>query len=812
MKLSLDWIKDYVEYPEGLDLSRLAYDLTMSVVEVEGARDLSEDFKGIVSGRIAEIRPHPDADRLRICLTETGAGETREIVCGGSNLSPGMKVALALPGASVRWHGEGEPVLIKESKVRGVASYGMICAAGEIGLSELFPGSGEREILDLSEFDYPSGTPLAMVLGLSDIILEIDNKSITNRPDLWGHYGVAREIATLYDLPLKEFVPYVPGVFPDFRIDVLDGLRCPRYIGVRIEGLRVIPSPFWIRSRIWRVGMRPINAMVDITNYVMLSVGQPTHAFDSDNIEGHITVRRAKDREKLLLLNEKELSLSGEDLVIADEESPVGLAGVMGGGKDSVLPETTRLILEIANFEALCIRRTAANYETRTEAAIRYEKAIDPERCAMALSLSMELFGKIYPEMSVTGFIDIYPNPLKRTEIDLSLSWLRKRLGKDISTEFMENKLIRLGFEVRIEGDAAHIVSPTWRSTGDVSIPDDIMEEVARIYGFENFEPAPITTSFEGAINQIEVDLDRRIREYLAFRCGMREVFTYPWIKDEYAKAIFPNFDNMLSLATPPSPDERLLRSSLIPNLSRVVSENLRFFHEFSVFETAEVMYDSGYSPRFDPSELLPLERKKCAGAFAGDSQKIEELFRRAKGVLEAMPKAVHIHPFKFKRETRPFWADQTVWLNIYHEGERVGDAALLSKKASLDCGFKIGSAILFELDLDSLKALPSRTNVFRPLPEYPTADYDVSMLFDSFAKWEDIAAAIGGGEKDDTLRGVSFIEEYRGKQVPEGKKSLTFRLVIGSLSKTLTSEEIDAKANAVIKRLSKAFGAELRS
>ena len=254
-----------------------------------------------------------------------------------------MKVAVAAPGAMCRWHGEGEPVEIKEAKLRGVKSYGMICGAVEIGLGDLFPTTEEAHILDLSDFDAAAGTPIADALDLHDIILEIDNKSMTNRPDLWGHYGIARELAALYDLPLKPLPPFTCDAGSDgLTVTVGDTERCPRYIGAAVEGLSVKPAPFRMQSRIWRVGMRPINALVDITNYVLLATGQPTHAFDSDNIAGHIIVRRAQNGEKLELLNGKELALSADDLVIADEAGVVGLAGVMGGAKDRQLPGCRR--------------------------------------------------------------------------------------------------------------------------------------------------------------------------------------------------------------------------------------------------------------------------------------------------------------------------------------------------------------------------------------------------------------------------------------------------------------------------------------
>ena len=811
MKLSLNWIKDYVKLPDDMDLTRLAYDLTMSTVEVEGAEDLAKRFDGIVVGEIKEVLPHPNADKLRVCKVDVGMDEIKDIVCGGSNLEAGMKVVVACPGAMVRWHGEGEPVEIKNAKLRGVASFGMICASVEVGLADLFPAAEEHEIMDITAIDAPAGTSLAKALGLEDIILEIDNKSMTNRPDLWGHYGIARELAALYDLPLVSFEPYHPESVEAYDVRIADEARCPRYIGARIEGLGVKPSPFEMQSRIWRVGMRPINALVDITNYVMLAVGQPTHVFDSNHIAGHIEVRRANKGEKLQLLNDKELALSEDDLVIADAEGAVALAGVMGGAKDSVLPETESVILEVANFESKGVRRTALRYDNRTEASSRYEKAIDPERCDQALSLAMKLFAELYPDMRVTAFNDQYPNKLVRKEIDVELDWLDRRLGKRIPQEVVARKLGSMGYEIRFDDTMMHVTVPTWRSTGDVSIKADIMEEVARMYGYENFEPTPITTTFDAAINQLDTDLIRKIKEYLAFRCNMQEIFTYPWMTDEFVAAILPNTDGVLALATPPSPNEKYVRSTLLPNICKAIVKNERNFDEFDIFEEAMIFRDADYTSAY-PNESLPYQRRHLGCAFVGKADDVATLFRRAKGVIGSMPRYTHMDALTFAKEEKPYWADDVVWQNIFLNGKKIGDVALLSKKSALVCGIKVLSAVLVELDMEALKPFRSRTNRYARLPEFPMNDYDLSFLVDSMVKWEDVYATLMGKKSDDSLlRDVEFVDEYKGKQVPAGKKSVTIRLVIGSGDKTLTGAEIEAVANAAIKKLSKTLGAEIR-
>ncbi len=808
MKLSLNWIKDYVKLPDDMDLSKLAYDLTMSTVEVEGAEDLAESFDKIVVGDILEVNPHPNADKLRVCRVDIGDGEVKEIVCGGSNLEVGMKVVVACPGAMVRWHGEGEPVEIKNTKLRGVASFGMICAAVEVGLADLFPCEDDHGIMDITSFGAPAGTPLAEALGLDDIILEIDNKSMTNRPDLWGHYGIARELAALYDLPLVKFEKFTPDCNEIYDVRIIDNERCPRYIGSRIEGLGVKPSPFEMQSRLWRVGLRPINALVDITNYVMLATGQPTHVFDSNHIIDHIEVRRANEGEALQLLNDKELKLSTDDLVIADAEGAVALAGVMGGAKDSVLPETTSVILEVANFDSRGVRRTALRYDNRTESSSRYEKAIDPERCDQALSLAMKLFAELYPEMKVTAFNDLYPNKLVRKEIDVEFEWLDRRLGKRIPQDIVARKLGTMGYDVTFTETGMHIVVPTWRSTGDVSIKADIMEEVARMYGYENFEATQITTSFDGAINQLEVDLVRRVKEYLAFRCNMQEIFTYPWMSEEFVKAIMPTTDGILALSTPPSPEEKYIRCSLLPNICKAIVKNERNFEEFDIFEEAQIFLDSDYTSNY-PGEKLPAQHKHLGCAFVGSSDNIAELFRKAKGVIGMMPRYTHMEAFTFEKNEKPYWADETVWLNIMLGGKKIGDLALLSKKSALACGIKVLSAVLVEIDMDALVPLKSRTNRFVHMPEFPMNEYDISFLVDSSVKWDDIRKCV---KLNELLRDVKFVDEYKGKQIPAGKKSVTIRLVIGSDTKTLTGAEIEQVANSTLKKLSKVIGADIRT
>jgi phenylalanyl-tRNA synthetase beta chain len=336
------------------------------------------------------------------------------------------------------------------------------------------------------------------------------------------------------------------------------------------------------------------------------------------------------------------------------------------------------------------------------------------------------------------------------------------------------------------------------------------MEEVARMYGYENFEATTITTSFDGAINQLNVDLVRKVKEYLAFRCNMQEIFTYPWMSEEFVEALMPSTDGILALATPPSPTEKYVKSSLLPNICKAIVKNERNFDEFDIFEEAQIFLDKDYTSNYR-GEQLPLQKKHLGCAFVGSSDDVAKLFRNAKGVIGAMPRYTHMEAFTFEKLDKPYWADETVWVNICLGGKKIGDIALLSKRAAMACGIKVLSAVLVELDMDELVPFKSRTNRYTRMPEFPINDCDISFLVDSMVKWDDIYSCVMT-KKNELLRDVKFVDEYKGKQIPEGKKSVTIRLLISSDEKTLTGAEIEQVANSVLKKLTKGIGAEIRA
>lgn len=806
MNISMKFISRYVDLPADLTYDQIAYDLTMRTVEVESVTKTADRFHDIVVGEIKEIRSHPNADALKICITDVGEDEPKQIVCGGSNLTEGHKVCVSKPGAEVVWHGEGEPVLIKESKLRGEKSYGMICSPLEVYLGDIIVPKDEREIVDFTDLgiECEVGQNVAEVMGLDDVILEVDNKSLSNRPDLWGHYGVARELAAIYKVPFKELSTELPAGLPEYPVTIKEPERCNRFTATKIDNVHVKESPAWMKTLITNAGMRPINALVDITNFVLLAVGQPQHAYDSTHVEGdEIVVRLADNGEKLLLLDEKDLELTSDHLVICDAKKPLNLAGIKGGKDDSVLDSTDSVILECAVFTAPGIRRTTAYFNEKTDAALRYEKGIDTQRADLGVSMALSLFKEIYPDCVFSAFTDNYPVKTENEVIDITQEFLDKRLGEVLPQTEIEDILTRLGYEVSFDGEKYHCIVPTWRSTGDVSIHDDILGDIARLIGYEYFKKRPLPVSFDAAVHQVKIDLARSLREYLAFRCGMNEIFTYPWIDERFINAAGIDTDKSVRLATPPAPELGILRSSLIPGMLDSIDKNSRYFDEFSMFEAAQVFEKGDYRPSSE-DEILPVHKNLLTGVFAGKDAK--ELFLKAKGVIEGMGGYCHFEPFTFKQKEKPSWADEKVWLNVMAGNKVAGSIGLIAVHVLSDSGIKMMSAAAFEIDTAVIEPYPSRTNEFKHLPQYPLVEQDLSLLVDESVTWGEISEAIKYMVKE-----LKFVEEYRGKQIPAGKKSIMLSLKIGNDDSTMTSKQIDKKMNGIIKVLGKKCGAELR-
>lgn len=806
MKVSLNWVKKYVDLPENITTKQMATDLTLRTVEVEGYENTEEKFHDIIVGKVLEVNEHPNADKLKVCKVDIGEKEPRQIVCGGSNLYPNEMVVVCKPGAEVYWHGEAELMKIKDSKVRGVDSYGMICGAEEVYLENIFPAKEEVEIVDLAGIDCYPGQSITEIIDMKDVVLEIDNKSLTNRPDLWGHYGIARELSAIYDVDLKPIEKVeIDSKLPKYDVEIEDSSKCQRYVAVEIDNVYEKRSPLWMQSAIIKGGMRPINAIVDITNYVMMAVGQPLHAFDKTHVDGNkIIVRNAREGEELLLLDNNSIELTTDDLVISDVNDAMALAGIRGGKKDSILPETTSVVLEVANFTAKTIRKTGKRFDEKTDASIRYEKNIDTQRVDEGLNLALALFKEIFPESKVVAYNDVYPVETKNEKIDVTEEFLDTRLGKKIDRETITRVLTRLGYEVNYKNGTYSVVVPTYRSTGDVSLKDDVMGDIARLLSFESFEAQPLTISFDHAVLQNNVLLETRIKEYLSSRCGFYEIFTYPWINEKYINAASIDKNNSVKLATPPSPEEAYLRSSLVPGMLEAISKNLRYFDNFKMFEMAQVFIKGEYHESSE-DETLPIHKKLLTGSIVGSNPK--EIFYELKGVIENLSRYTHMKELSITTECeKPSWADINAYLAIKLDDEVVGYMGLLSVKTMNDAKIKRTNVAIFELDSDMFVPLESRTNKFKHIPVLPSVEKDLSLIVDENITWAEITKYIRSKASS-----IKFIEEYRGNQIPEGKKSIMLRVTFDSGDTTLTSEEINTKLDAIIRTLNKMCGAVLR-
>lgn len=829
MLLSFNLLKKYVELPENLSPQEVAERLTMATVEVEKVVDKSKELAKVVVGKVEKIEDHPNADKLKIARVNIGnKNKPVKIVCGGTNLKEHMAVAVALPGAYVRWHGEGDLVKLEKAKIRGEESYGMICAANEIGLFNMFPHK-EMEILNLTGLGLEPGQPLAEALHLDDTVFDIDNKSLTNRPDLWSHYGVARELAAIYNSQLREVeladdLKLVKGKHGDLQVEIIAKDLCARYLGCVIENVKVEESPEWLKKALIASGYKPINNIVDITNYVMSELGQPMHAFDKAKLydnqaEGvKIVVRQARKGEKIIALDEQEYELSDEDLVISTDKQAVALAGMMGGLATGITNKTSAIVLEAANFKAENIRRSSQRLDLRTDASIRFEKALDPVLAEIAMRRAIKLIQEIVPQAKVSELIvESGEWQVPGGEIEVSHDFIIKRIGKEISADEVKSILGRLGFGVTIKTGAAQgqvfvVQVPSWRATGDVSIAEDIVEEVARIYGYDNLEQKVELVEMDIAKHQLEFAKEEEIKNYLAFSCGMSEVFNYPWAEEKLVNLLGLE-KGAIEIANPPTAELKYLQTSLIPNLIKNIESNLRFFDGFRIFELSRVYMDKFKKLDKRMSDDLPLQPKFLAGAVVGAKQ--DKVFLTVKGIVEGLMDKLQIGSYSFtsSKPTLSF-IDKERFLGLMLDKEEIGwlgevDYGQLdfSTGSGLALKRKNKKVALFEIDWDKLLVKLAELKIekrYQPLPQFPAVERDIAVEVDWEVKWQAIQEELV--KLDKLIHQIKFLSEYP----LESKKSLAFRVVYQA-DRTLKDEEVNQVEQKVINRLKKKFGAKLR-
>ncbi len=802
MKISLNCIADYVSLPNDLSIDDIAHAITMQTVEVEGYDDLSSELEKIVLGRIETVEDQAES-KNRLVKLDVGAHGTVQTMCGGSNLDVGAIVAVALPGAKIRPYGSGDYLTVASVERNGVRSDAVICGAEEIGLNTLFPVEDEKAILALPDGMGAPGDALADVLGFDDIILDVDNKSLTNRPDLWGHYGIARELAARYNLELKPEPTIPDGLETGALVGSVDPEICSRFSALDIKATNGIETPFWIKSRLARLGHKSINLYSDLTNYVMLMAGQPCHAYDAEKVKAPFSVRYGEGDERLTLINGSDVPVKGVP-VIADAEKVLGAAGVMGGRQSAISEATGRVFWETAAFGAQIVRNSVAKLDLKdgTEASKRYEKALDTQRVEHAIALAVSLVKEIDGNAEIAVLSDVSNAETETLNIDVDVKLVRKQLGIDLSTEEISGILDRFGFKVTDKGEKLNVVVPSWRATGDVSGQHDIVEEIARGYGYDRFEATPVNVEILPQSFVKNSRLERKLGEYFAFRGGLQQIVTYPWAHKQFCDAGSGDWDGQILLADPPSPERSLLRTSLLPNMIEAIIKNARHSESFNLFEMGAVYL------RDDASQPPQTAERLSIALYGRDpSTLLYRLFGLVKGSLEYS----HINPISWApAEHEISWLDRQAALTLFSEGKPIGSMGLLANKAKRIAGVKFGDAALLELDLSALTIMPSRTNEYNAMLSSLEKPLDLSLMFDEAVQWstiENVAKAA-----DPLISAVGFVDEFRGKFVPEGQKSITLRIELNVEQGKLTKQESNALAGRVSEALKQQLNAAERS
>nr|MBD3359291.1 phenylalanine--tRNA ligase subunit beta [Candidatus Buchananbacteria bacterium] len=800
MYISRNWLKDFVKIPDALSAQELGLKLTMAMAEVEGFIDQKESLQGVVVGEILEIKKHPNADKLKLTVVDID-DKKLNIVCGAPNIAKGQKVPVALVGTTL-----ANGLKITKAKVRGEVSEGMLCAEDELGL-----GSDHSGILILDKKLVP-GTSLAKALDLSDIIYEIDNKSLTHRPDLWSHYGVAREVAAILGEKLTD---YKVKNFKDGRekleIKINDFQLCPRYMGVVLEGIQIEESPDWLKRRVEAVGMRSINNIVDITNYVMLEIGQPLHAFDYDRLAGQrIIVRTAEPGEKIKTLDDETRKLDQEMMVIADAKQPVAIAGVMGGANTEIDNKTQKIIIESANFNHVSIRKTSAKLGLRTEASIRFEKSLDPNISELGIKKAMELILQVCPQAKLVSRIeDVKKFKLAQGPIELSFDFINKKIGQEIEPKKVIDILSSLGFTVKKKKNGIEVTVPTWRATKDVAIPEDLVEEIARIYGYDNLEVKMPQAAMERPEVNKESELERKIKNILAYGFDMTEVYNYSFNSVAQISKLGLKINQYIKVSNPLSKETELLRRDLVPNLLDNMVLNNRFYDDISLFEIGSTYLKEikAFKVSDKQEKYLPLQDKWLGGVLQEKNN--DQPFYIAKNIVAALLNRLHFDYKLIKNNQLPIFAKKSSAIKIMINDQELGYISELADNLyeKLDLDSKLA---FFEINLTKLAKFYSDEIKYKQIPKFPSIDLDISMIIDKNILWEEVQDIVKQTDNE-LIRQVTFFDVYEGKGIPTGKKSIAFRIEYRSDNKTLTMQEVQVIHDKVIKNLEKKLGGQIR-
>ncbi|MBE6903529.1 MAG: phenylalanine--tRNA ligase subunit beta [Ruminococcaceae bacterium] len=793
MKLSIKWLKDYVDInPDPKEYSEA---LTITGSKVEGFECVGDTIKNIVVGKILKIEKHPDADKLIVCQVDVGENEPVQIVTGANNVSEGDIIPVCKDGAVLP---DGRK--IKAGKLRGVVSNGMLCSLSELGLTKNdYPYAIEDGIFIMQE-ECSIGQDITEVLGLDDTVVEFEITS--NRPDCLSVIGLARETAATYNLPLKLHTPVVKesdGKISDYiDVEVKEPTLCTRYCARVVKNVKIEPSPSWLRARLRSCGVRPINNIVDITNYVMLEYGQPMHAFDYECITGKkINVRCASNGEKMNTLDGVERTLQDSILVIADNERAIGLAGIMGGENSEIKDSTVTVVFESACFNAPCVRLGAKKVGLRTESSSRYEKGLDPNNALPALDRACELVNLLNAGEVVSGLIDINNSSSERNSFPLEAEWINKFLGIDISTEQMTQYLKNIDVEVK----DGKVYVPTFRS--DLQHKADIAEEIARFYGYDKI-PSNVFSGkvLCGRLNERQKFEKDIINSFVAN--GLYEIATYSFISPKFYDKIGLDGEQIkkesVVILNPLGEDTSIMRRMMLPSMLETLTRNYNFRNESAaLFELGKI-----YIPDEDSNKLPDERTTLCVGMYKNKMD-----FFDIKGVLQEIFDELNIVKVSYEAKSDISYYHPGRTAGIYVNGKYVGVVGQVHPFIAKNYGVE-AELYCAEIDVEELYACERKKAVYTGLPKFPALTRDLALVCEDELPVAAIEAAIRKGANN-ILEEAQLFDVYKGKQIEQGKKSVAYSLVFRNKEKTLSDEEVDSAMKKIFKELEK-IGAFLRS
>ncbi len=774
MFLSMNWIGDFVDF-SGLDKKALIHNFTLSTAEVEDIIVKGADTNGVIVAKVTSLEEHPKSKKLHLLKVDTGSGIV-DIVCGAPNVRESMLVALATEGGSVCGHP------ISKATIAGYDSYGMCCSMAELGLSD--DNSGIWDI----EADLPSGvalgTDIKTIFDIDDIIFEVDNKSLTNRPDLWSHYGIAREFATIIDRPLRpldivDVEKY--SSLPPVEIDVKAKDTVWRYSAIKVENVKRKLSPANMRIRLYYCDSRAINFLADLTNYVMMEVGQPMHAFDNKKVD-KIEVQTFDKPFEFETLDGTVRNMDESMMMITSGDVPVAVAGIMGGEKSKIDDDTDSLLLESATFDGVSVRKTSTRLGLRTDASQRYEKMLDPELCKTATARLLSLLFECDPDARViSAFSDVYVNKYPTITLDFDKKYVDRYTGIDISVETITRTLTGLGFVVKCDKENFTVTVPTWRATKDVTIKADIIEEITRIYGYDNFDVFTSRSALAPVRKETEKSYIDRIKDTLVKAYRLHEVHSYIWSDDAKNKELGIKTPLNVRVINAQTPEHQYIRISMIPTLLAMAKENKSYSDDFGIFEVGHVV--EGLR-----ADGLANEQKKLGVVLYSKTASEEELFLRARdAAFELVSDMLHVAP-KFVSHSVDYDFEHPA--NAYEilvGGEKIGILSVPHPTVLSNIDKKCAVAF-FEINTGAFAAAEVKPNKYNEPSKFPAIDIDMTFVCDAggvdFDKLVTVAnEAAGGLLADVKSRGV-YTDEA-------GVEALTVRFSFVSREKTLSKQEL---------------------